>query len=401
MFLLDLFFRRLMRHGRLCVIDGDGKRHVYQGEPMPGFAPVTIRLHDRALHWKLPLRPALTVGESYMDGTLTIEEGTLYDFLAVASENLHRLDQRYSPGERYSAMLRLLQQWNPVSSSKRNVAHHYDLSGELYDLFLDSDRQYSCAYFPTPEMSLDDAQRAKKKHIMAKLRLEPGQKVLDIGSGWGGLALSMAQEYDVDVTGITLSEEQLKVARQRAEDAQLAHKVRFELCDYRQLAGRFDRIVSVGMFEHVGVGYFQTFFNRIRDLLSDQGIALLHAIGRSAGPGATNPWIRKYIFPGGYTPAISEVLPKVERAGLLVTDIEFLFPHYADTLRHWAKRFAGNRAKAAQIYDERFCRMWEFYLTGAETAFRHQGLMVFQMQMAKNAAAVPRTRDYITLAEQD
>ncbi|PKU23041.1 SAM-dependent methyltransferase [Telmatospirillum siberiense] len=400
MFLFNLFFNRLMSYGRLTVIDAGGKIHVYQGEPTDVFPPVTIRLHDRSIHWRLPLRPAMTVGESYMDGTLTIEEGTLYDFLALVSENLHRMDQRYSPGEHAFAMVRLLQQWNPVSSSKRNVARHYDLSGALYDLFLDSDREYSCAYFATAGMSLEEAQRAKKTHIMTKLLLRPGQKVLDIGCGWGGLALSMARDYDVDVTGITLSEEQLKVARLRAEDAQLTGKVHFRLCDYRDIAERFDRIVSVGMFEHVGVGYFQTFFNHVRDLLTDNGVALLHAIGRSAGPGVTNAWIRKYIFPGGYSPALSEVLPKVERAGLLVTDIELLFPHYAETLHHWAERFAKNRASAAKIYDERFCRMWEFYLAGAETAFRHQGLMVFQMQMAKNHADIPRTRDYITARER-
>jgi cyclopropane-fatty-acyl-phospholipid synthase len=390
--LLDFSFNRLIRYGRLTVIDANGKPRVYQGKPMEGFPPVTIRLHDRSIHWRLPVRPALTVGESYMDGTLTIEDGTLYDFLALVSENIHRFDRRYSPGERYSAMLRRFQQWNPVSSSKHNVAHHYDLSESLYDLFLDADRQYSCGYFPIAGISLEEAQRAKKNRIMAKLLLRPGQKVLDIGSGWGGLALSMAAEWDVDVTGITLSEEQLKAAQRRADAAQLTHRVRFRLCDYRELSGRFDRIVSVGMFEHVGIGHFQTFFNRVRDLLTDNGIALLHSIGRSAGPGATNPWIRKYIFPGAYTPALSEVLPRVERTGLIVTDIELLFPHYADTLRHWAKRFAEHRTAVAKLYDERFCRMWEFYLAGAETAFRHQGLMVFQMQMAKNFADVPRIR---------
>jgi cyclopropane-fatty-acyl-phospholipid synthase len=399
MLLFDFFFNRLIRYGRLTVIDADGKARIYQGKPKDAFPPVTIRLHDPSIHWKLPLRPAMTVGEGYMDGTLTIEEGTLYEFLAMVSENMHKLDRRYSPGERHSAMLRFLQQWNPVSSSKRNVAHHYDLSGAFYDLFLDSDRQYSCAYFSNAEMSLEEAQRAKKKHIMAKLLLQPGQRVLDIGSGWGGLALSMARDYDVDVTGITLSEEQLKVSQRRVEEAQLTHKVRFKLCDYRQIADQFDRIVSVGMFEHVGVGYYQTFFDRLCDLLTDDGVALLHSIGRSSGSGATNPWIRKYIFPGGYTPALSEVLPKVERSGLIVTDIELLFPHYAETLRHWAARFAKHRASAAKIYDERFCRMWEFYLAGAETAFRYQGLMVFQMQMTKNYAVVPPTRDYINNLE--
>jgi len=393
------FLRRLMRCGRLTVIDANGTVHVFEGEPVEGLRPVTARLHDKALHWKVALRPALATGEAYMDGTLTIEDGDLYDFLALASENMHRADRQFSPGERLSAVLRRLQQWNPIDVAKKNVAHHYDLSGALYDLFLDLDRQYSCAYFATPDLSIDDAQMAKKRHIMAKLLLAPGQRVLDIGCGWGGLALSIARAADVEVTGITLSEEQLKVAQRRAEEAQLAHKVRFLMCDYRQVTGKFDRIVSVGMFEHVGVGHFRAFFDTVRDRLTDVGVALLHSIGRTHGPGATNPWIRKYIFPGGYTPALSEVLPAVERTGLFVTDIELLHPHYADTLRAWRGRFMARRDEALKLYDERFCRMWEFYLAGAEAAFRHQGQMVFQMQMATRVENVPRTRDYIGRAE--
>ena len=390
--------RKLISCGKITVIDANGDRHVYEGEPVEGLVPVTIKLHDKSLHWKIALRPALAVGEAYMDGTLTIEEGTLYDFLAMAGENMHRANRRFSPGERVSSLLRFLQQWNPAHIAKRNVAHHYDLSGQLYDLFLDRDRQYSCAYFASPEMSIDDAQAAKKKHIMAKLLLKPGQRVLDIGCGWGGLALSIAKAADVEVTGITLSEEQLKVAQRRAEEAQLAHKVHFLMCDYRDLTGQFDRIVSVGMFEHVGVIHFRQFFETVRDRLTEAGVALLHSIGRAHGPGATNPWIRKYIFPGGYTPALSEVLPEVERSGLYVTDIELLHPHYADTLRAWRNRFMARRDEAIKLYDERFARMWEFYLAGSETAFRHQGQMVFQMQLAKHVRNVPRVRDYIGAA---
>jgi len=392
--------RKLMSCGRMTVIDASGARHVFEGVPVEGLVPVTVKLHDRSLHWKIALRPALMVGEAYMNGTLTIEEGDVYDFLALAAENMHRADPQYSPGEKMSAFLRLLQQWNPVDVSKKNVAHHYDLSGALYDLFLDRDRQYSCAYFGAPDISIDEAQAAKKGHIMAKLLLEPGQRVLDIGCGWGGLALSIAKAADVEVTGITLSEEQLKVAQRRAEEAQLAHKVRFLMCDYRNLSGQFDRIVSVGMFEHVGVNHFRQFFETARDRLSDAGVMLLHSIGRAHGPGATNAWIRKYIFPGGYVPALSEVMPQVEKTGLYVTDIELLYPHYADTLRAWRMRFMARRDEAIKLYDERFARMWEFYLAGAETAFRHQGQMVFQMQMAKRFQNVPRTRNYIAETER-
>jgi cyclopropane-fatty-acyl-phospholipid synthase len=398
--LFTRLLQKLISCGKFTVIDASGVSHIYEGVPVEGLVPVTVKLHDKSLHWKIALRPALAVGEAFMDGTLTIEQGTLYDFLALASENMHRADRRFSPGERLAALGRVLQQWNPVDVAKKNVAHHYDLSGALYDLFLDRDRQYSCAYFASPEISIDEAQQAKKKHIMAKLLLEPGQRVLDIGCGWGGLALSIAKAADVEVTGITLSEEQLKVAQRRAEEAQLGHKVHFLMCDYRNLTGQFDRIVSVGMFEHVGVVHYRAFFETMRDRLTEMGVALLHSIGRAHGPGATNSWIRKYIFPGGYTPALSEVLPEVERSGLYVTDIELLHPHYADTLRAWRNRFMARRDDAIKLYDERFARMWEFYLAGAETAFRHQGQMVFQMQMAKNSTTVPRTRDYIGAAEQ-
>jgi cyclopropane-fatty-acyl-phospholipid synthase len=289
-----------------------------------------------------------------------------------------------------------LHQYNPAPRARANVAHHYDLSDALYDLFLDADRQYSCAYFSHDHDDLEQAQRDKKRHVAAKLLLEPGVRVLDIGSGWGGLGLYMAEAGAGEVVGITLSEEQLKVSRGRAARAGLADRVRFELCDYRALDGKFDRIVSVGMFEHVGIRHYPEFFGTVRDLLTDDGVALLHSIGRADGPGSTNPFIRKYIFPGGYSPALSEVLPVVERAGLWVTDIEILRLHYAETLRLWRQRFEANRARIAELYDERFCRMWEFYLVGAELTFRRMGHMVFQLQLARRQEAVPLTRDYIT-----
>jgi len=284
---------------------------------------------------------------------------------------------------------------NFYTGARRNVAHHYDLDAQLYALFLDADRQYSCAYFENGDQSLDDAQLAKKRHLAAKLLVGENSRVLDIGSGWGGLALYLADICGAHVTGITLSREQHALAQVRASEKGLTDRVEFRLQDYRDVSGHFDRIVSVGMFEHVGVGFYDTFFRRCRDLLDDQGVMLLHSIGRSEGPSTTNPWIAKYIFPGGYIPALSEVLPKVERSGLLVTDIEILRLHYAETLKAWRARFERNRDRARAIYDERFCRMWEMYLIGCEIGFRRQGLMVFQMQLAKAVDTVPLTRDYM------
>jgi cyclopropane-fatty-acyl-phospholipid synthase len=282
-----------------------------------------------------------------------------------------------------------------VSAARANVAHHYDLSDTLYDLFLDADRQYSCAYYMSFDDTLERAQEQKKRHLAAKLLLRSGHRVLDIGSGWGGLALYIAQAADVDVTGVTLSTEQHGYSNQRVDKAGLTDRVRFELKDYRHENGRYDRIVSVGMFEHVGVGHFREYFDKIRDLLTDDGVALIHTIGAADGPGAAHAWIRKYIFPGGYSPALSEVVPIIERAGLHITDIEVLRLHYAETLKAWRQRFMANRDRVSAIYDERFCRMWEFYLAGCEAGFRHSGLVVFQIQVSKRIDTVPLTRDYI------
>ncbi len=389
---------RLIRCGTLTFIDPQGHSRIFAGPSIDGIAPVTIRLRDVSLDWHLALRPAMAVGEAYMDGDLTVEQGSLYDFLGMAAYNLCR--PHCPPGQRLASraatLLRRLYQWNPVTRATQNARHHYDLAVDFYDLFLDADRQYSCAYYAHSGMTLEEAQEAKKRHIAAKLLLAPGQRVLDIGCGWGGLALALAAAAGVEVLGITLSREQLDEARRRAALNGLADRVRFELCDYRNVKGVFDRIVSVGMFEHVGIGHYREFFAALREHLADGGVALLHSIGSGDGPGATNPWIRKYIFPGGHMPALSEVLPAVEHSGLQVTDIEILREHYADTLREWRHRFQVNRDEVARLYDERFCRMWEFYLAGSEAAFRHQGLMVFQMQMAKGNAGIPATRDYMT-----
>ena len=387
-----------IRFGRLAVIDAAGNRHLFEGKDGPA---VTVRLHDPSLHWKLLLRPRLQVPEAYMDGKLTIEEGGLYDFFdIIVANDVAYPNELMRIGRAAALLLRRIYQLNPVQRARRNAAHHYDLSDQLYDLFLDSDRQYSCAYFRSPEDDLETAQQNKKRYIAAKLLLNPGQKVLDIGSGWGGLALYLAAECGADVTGLTLSEEQLKVAQRRAAAAGLGDRVRFFLRDYREETERYDRIVSVGMFEHVGVNHYPAYFAKLKELLAPDGVALLHSIGRMDGPGTTNPWLRKYIFPGGYSPALSEVVPVAERTGLWITDIEILRLHYAETLRHWRARFEQNRERILALYDERFCRMWETYLIGAELAFRRSGHLVFQMQLAKAVDTVPLTRDYMVDRER-
>ncbi len=393
--LLSGLLERMIRVGRLEVIDADGESHVFSGDPGP---EVTVRLHDRALHHKLFFNPDLYLGEAYVDGTLTIEAGTLSALLEIAARNLRfaRAHPLYVAHERLSRLPRRWQQYNPVGRARTRVAHHYDLPDRLYDLFLDRDRQYSCAYFQTPDDDLETAQVNKQRHLAAKLLLKPGQRVLDIGSGWGGLALYLARVGGGEVTGLTLSGEQLRIANRRAAEAGLAERVRFHLRDYREETGTYNRIVSVGMFEHVGVNHYPEFFSTVGKLLAEEGICVLHSIGRMAGPSTTCAWIRKHIFPGAYSPALSETVSAVEGSGLWITDIEVLRLHYAETLRAWRRRFEANRASIAEHLDERFCRMWEFYSALSEAVFRHGDHFVFQMQLAKRRDAVPLTRDYIT-----
>ena len=357
-----------------------------------------IVIHSKKAERAIALDPSLGFPESYMSGQLDFLEGNPLSFLSIAYQNMglsaaHSLAMRVNEGAR--TLFRRLQQINYPGRSRRNVHHHYDLSGELYRLFLDKDLQYSCAYFPRPETTLEEAQLAKKQHIAAKLALQPGQKVLDIGSGWGGMGLYLAKEFDVDLLGVTLSTEQHAVSNQRAADEKLADHARFEMADYRDLKGPFDRIVSVGMFEHVGLNHYRRFFDKCAELLSEDGVMLLHTIGRSYVPAPTAAFIRKYIFPGGYIPALSEVLPAIEKSGLIVTDIEILRLHYAETLKAWRERFMARRDEVVKIYDERFARMWEFYLAGSEASFRWQEMVNFQIQLSKRRETLPLTRDYM------
>lgn len=339
-----------------------------------------------------------------MEGRLTIEEGSLYGFLDLLFRSIGLKQLEYPLSgltEKLRGLMRRIHQFNPAGRSRRNVARHYDLPDRLYDLFLDGDRQYSCGYFMTCDETLEKCQAQKKRHLAANLLLRPGDSVLDIGSGWGGLGLTLAREFGAKVSGLTLSTEQHLHSNLRAGRAGLADRVQFHLRDYRSEVGKYDRIVSVGMFEHVGVNHYGEFFRKISELLADDGVAVLHSIGRPDGPGHTNPWIARHIFPGGYSPALSEVLQAIEKAGLLVTDIEILRMHYAETLRLWRGRFEERRNEIRDLCDERFCRMWEFYLVTSELSFRHQGMMVFQIQLAKRPDAVPITRDYITRFESE
>jgi len=398
--LLDTFLRRFIRAGRLTVRWPDGSSTTYSGIPGPEAAMVLV---DAATVRRIVLNPALAVGEAYMDGGLQTVDCSIYELLDVLMTNQMRSHGGMPTLGLRNVIARLtrrLAQFNPASRSRRNVAHHYDLNGRLYSLFLDRDRQYSCAYFPRGDETLEEAQAAKKRHIAAKLCLDrPDLEILDIGSGWGGMALTLARDYAARVTGITLSTEQLAEATARAAAEGLSDRVTFELLDYRAMHRRFDRIVSVGMFEHVGVGHFDNFFDVVKRNLAPGGVALIHAIGRFTPPDATSAWITKYIFPGGYCPSLSEVFPAIERSGLFTTDAEILRLHYAETLRHWRRRFAANRDAITTIYDERFCRMFEFYLTASELSFRRDSLMIFQIQLANSQTAVPLTRDYIHAAE--
>ncbi|MCA1475105.1 MULTISPECIES: cyclopropane-fatty-acyl-phospholipid synthase family protein [Bradyrhizobium] len=394
--LLRRFLSQFIRRGSLTVTSASGSKFTVgdgSGEP------VAVRFVTADSERRVLVNPELGLGEAYMNGEFVVERGTIADALAILLDQPDPLPQWAKPWWHMRYLTRHLKQFNPRPRSRQNVAHHYDLDGRLYSLFLDADKQYSCAYFETPEMSLDDAQLAKKRHIAAKLLVSNGQRVLDIGSGWGGLGLYLAEIANADVTGITLSTEQLEVANARAAEKGLTGSARFQLQDYRDVEGTFDRIVSVGMFEHVGARFYDAYFQRCAELLKEDGVMLLHSIGRSQGPDSTNPWIAKYIFPGGYIPALSEVLPAIERAGLLVCDIEILRLHYAETLKAWRERFMARREEAVQLYDERFALMWEFYLAACEMTFRKQAMMNFQIQITRRQGVVPMTRDYIPQEE--
>ena len=395
--LLQFLLKTFIRRGTFRVTTSRGM--VFTFGDGTG-RPVSVRFASRGAEWGILLDPELKFGEAYMDGTFVVEQGSIADVLAIMLGQNTDVPHwaRLQGMLRY--LYRRLSQFNPRPRARRNVAHHYDLDGRLYSLFLDADRQYSCAYFEKPDQSLDDAQLAKKRHLAAKLLLARDERVLDIGCGWGGLGLYLAEFADADVTGVTLSHEQHAIANERAAEKGLSERARFKLQDYRDIGGPFDRIVSVGMFEHVGVNHYDAFFRKSVQLLADNGVMLLHSIGRSEGPSRTSPWISKYIFPGGYMPSLSEVLPWIEKAGLLVTDIEILRLHYAETLLHWRERFLAHREQVERIYDQRFVRMWEFYLAASEMSFREQDLMVFQIQLTKRQDVVPMTRDYIMREEQ-
>jgi cyclopropane-fatty-acyl-phospholipid synthase len=378
--LLETILGRLMRHGRLTLVYPDFSERDFGTDTVPH---VTVAVRRWRVVRGLVTNPALVFGEAFVSGDLVPVGCGIEEVLDLVYANIHEGGRH--PGQQLrraiGRLLRRLSQFNPIPRARRNAAHHYDLNGKLYALFLDEDRQYSCAYFARGDETLEQAQQAKKRYIAAKLLLDrPDLNVLDIGSGWGG----------------TLSQEQLAYARARAEQAGLSHRVRFELLDYRTVTGPFDRIVSVGMFEHVGITHYRAFFQRVHTLLTEDGIALIHAIGRSDGPNVTNPWLARHIFPGGYSPALSEVFRAVEREGLVATDCEILRLHYARTIAHWRARFAANRATIASLYDERFCRMFDLYLAGSELTFRHLGHMVWQLQLARRQDAVPLTRGYLS-----
>lgn len=389
-------FSHSIKVGKLRVIDAHGGVHDFGSGSKKR---ISMRIHKTSSYWKILINPDLYLGEAYMNGEITIEDGNIADFLELILQNVPTRGGFKTPVAGFinslDPYIKYLEQINTPLKSLENVSHHYDLSLDLYKLFLDREMQYSCAYFESGEETLEEAQVKKLDHISKKLFIRSNDHVLDIGCGWGGLARHIARKTGAKVTGITLSKEQLAYAENRTRKEGLDDLVKFKLCDYRELKGEFDRVVSVGMFEHVGVDYYQTFFNVIANCLKDNGVALLHSIGRSTMPSVTNPWIKKYIFPGGYIPAVSEVFPQVEKSGLIVTDLEILRLHYAKTLQEWAKRFREHRDVAAKIYDERFCRMWEFYLAASEASFKYSGNMVFHMQLTKKQDTLPLTRNYL------
>ncbi|MBP2278114.1 MULTISPECIES: class I SAM-dependent methyltransferase [Sphingomonas] len=404
MALLDLFLAKRVQRGTLTVHHADGKTLNF-GTAEPGFPDVAIRFTDAGAAAAIVRDPGLGAGEAYMNGRLVVERGDVRDLVRLLMMNdpweAGQNGLAPSPLRRMvQAVTHRIGRINMARRSKRNVAHHYDLSDRLYDLFLDADRQYSCAYFTDPSNSLEQAQDDKKAHIAAKLALKPGMTVLDIGCGWGGMALYLHQMTGAKVLGVTLSEEQLKVARERAAAAGVADMVTFELIDYRQVQGTFDRIVSVGMFEHVGPAHYRTFFRKCRDLLTEDGVMLLHTIGRAGGPGVTDKWTAHYIFPGGYNPALSEIISANESLRFMVTDVEVLRLHYAYTLDDWYDRAVAAREQIVALYDERFFRMWQFYLAGAGAAFHFGGMVNYQVQFAKNRHVLPITRDYMIEGER-
>ena len=389
----------LLKHGRITLVTPDGKRQTFGGSEG---SSLTVRITDRKVIFELLRNPRLALGETYMDGRLIIEDGTILDLLHLVTSNNRWEDggnsrKAIKKGKR---RFKWLFHRNRAGKSRRNVAHHYDLRDELYELFLDDDRQYSCAYFTDPSNSLEQAQADKKAHIAAKLHLKPGQRVLDIGSGWGGMALYLHQIAGVDVTGVTLSEEQLKVARRRAEEAGVSDHVRFELIDYRSLTGRYDRIVSVGMFEHVGAPHYVEFFAKCRELLADDGVMLLHTIGKYGAAGGPDPFTDRYIFPGYHVPSLSQMVTASEKVRLIASDVESLRLHYAYTLRHWLERATAAKHKIVAMYDERFFRMWEFYLSGGIVAFENGAMNNYQIQYVRDRRALPISRDYMMEAEQ-
>lgn len=382
--------------GTLKIIDTQGKTHTYMGQALG--IQSALRLHNKKIERQMIWQPEMALGEGFMDGSITIEEGSLYDLLDLATQNLRLNANRIGLFTKLfyglARILSRMEEYNPINLAHKRISQHYDLNENFIKLFLDKDLQYSCAYFNNRQDSLDLAQENKKHHIAKKLMLKPGQRILDIGSGWGGMALYLAMQEDVEVVGITLSHEQHKLATERARQYNLSDRVKFYLRDYREEKGQYDRIVSVGMFEHVGVPHYPDFFKQIERLLKKEGVMLLHSIGSSAPPRPTNPWIRKYIFQGGCCPSLSQVLPSVENTSLFISDIELLHLHYAETLRRWRTNFMKNREAAKNLYDERFCRMWEYYLTSCEVGFRNQDLMIFQMQIMRDKSMIPLTRDY-------
>ena len=389
------FCENLFKEDGFVLIDANFKEYVI-GKPKKA-NPIRLKILDKKLHTKLLLFPDLYFGEAYTDGSIIIENGTLTDFLDIAMKNIGRGETNKFNYfiNKIRGNYRFLTNFNFISKSKSNVVHHYDISEKLYDLFLDENRQYSCAYFKNENDSLETAQNNKMSHIIKKLNLNQNQKVLDIGSGWGTLALKIAETTKCEVLGVTLSENQLEYSTQKAKELNLENQVRFKMMDYREIKEKFDRIVSVGMFEHVGRKFYNKYFNQVSDLLTDDGVALIHTIGSINPPRDPHPWITKYIFPGGYTPSLSEVVRPIENSGLIVNDIEVLRMHYSHTLRNWKERFLSKKDKVISMFDEKFFRMWEFYLVGCEMAFKWGDQVVFQFQLGKKLTSTPNTRDYI------